>query len=173
MKVINFWGSPCAGKSTTAEGFSYYLKSKGHKCQLTQEVPKELTYEENWSRLRNQILITGEQSQRLAIRKGHTDLIVSDSPLPLSLLYTPPDYFKYYTPLVWEVFHSYDNVNFLLETKEDYDPKGRSQTKEEALAIQERVVKLLKENHISYYDLTAVSRENILETAYKLLQGHL
>jgi AAA domain-containing protein len=169
MKVINFWGAPCASKSTTAEGLSYFLKQKGHKTQLIQEVAKQATYDKHKGKLEDQFLMSAEQNHLLYSRKGQTDLVVSDSPLPLALIYTPYNYYEYYTHLVWEVFYSYENYNFFLPVRDDYDPKGRNQTREESLEIQKRVLDLLVKNKVHFWDLSKVETKERFETIYGIL----
>ena len=47
MKVINLWGGPGCGKSTTAAGLFSIMKMRGHKVELVTEYAKELTYDRN------------------------------------------------------------------------------------------------------------------------------
>lgn len=169
MKVINFFGAPCASKSTTAEGLSYLLKQKGHKAQLIQEVAKQATYDKHVGKLQDQFLMSAEQHHLIYSRKGQTDFVVSDSPLPLALIYTPDNYFKSYSELVWEAFNSYDNINFLLTVRDDYDVKGRNQTKEESLKIQKKIEKLLLDNKVPFWDLSKVDAAERLNTIYGIL----
>ena len=44
-KVINLFGGPGAGKSTTAAGLFYEMKVRDIKCELVTEYAKDMTYE--------------------------------------------------------------------------------------------------------------------------------
>ena len=46
--------------------------------------------------------------------RGKVDFAITDSPLPLCILYQQPEYYEHYDPLLMEIFNSYDNLNFLL-----------------------------------------------------------
>lgn len=140
-KVINMVGGPGCGKSSTAAGLFFLMKCAGIRCELVTEFAKELTYDENWTDLKRQLYVLAEQERRQRRLLGKVDFIVTDSPLLLSTMYVS-------NPMeMYAVEHSaqnlwahYDNINFVLSRAKPYHRYGRSQTEQEARAIDHRLV---------------------------------
>ena len=151
MKVINLWAGPGAGKSTTAAGLFHRMKSAGKRVELVTEFAKDLTWEHGW-RIDNQLLIFAEQDQRLRRLKGQVDYAITDSPLPLSLIYAKP---PFDTPefgnLVMHTWRGYDNVNFLIGRVKPYMAYGRSQDEAGARMIDQAVWNLLSRHAIPFH----------------------
>ena len=118
--------------------------------------------------------ILGKQSLRQSRCNGKVDVIVTDSPLPLSILYVEnAAYTENYCKTVIDVFNTYDNVNFLLKRFRNYNANGRNQSEEEAKVLSENVRKLLNDNHIPYecVEGTLGGYTYIYETVYNILKG--
>jgi len=158
MKVINLFGGPCTGKSTTASLLFGKMKLQGLNVALVQEYAQEAIWEQRQSLLDDQIYIFAKQQRRLARLQGHgLDWVVTDSPLPLSVVYLKPnvlsDNFEY---LVREVWEKYQNWNFLLTRNWEYNPQGRNQKlSEEADEFHKKVTDLLCNWEIPVYQLDA------------------
>lgn len=133
-KVINLFAGPGAGKSTTAAGLFYLMKTKlSHKVELVTERAKELVYEGRYEDLADQGALLEEQEARQARLVGKVDYIITDSPLLLGLLYCRGQFAT--TPFmdrVKQAFNSYDNINFLIERVKPYQPYGRRQSEDSA-----------------------------------------
>jgi nicotinamide riboside kinase len=152
--VVNLAGSPGAGKSTGAAKVFSELKMLGINCELVGEVAKDITWEHNMTALSCQEYVFGKQSYRLARCRNDVDVIVTDSPLPLTIIYTQnPIIKKPLTDLVMAVFDSYDNINFFINRTKPYNPKGRNQTAEESDAISEEIKELYKNLNIPYTEI--------------------
>lgn len=150
-KIINLFGPPCSGKSTTAAGLFYIMKSQSISCELVTEYAKDMV----WRGLplkafEDQFYISAKQHHRLHRCFGKVDYIIMDSPLLLSLAYIPEKYFKTFKPFILEVFNSYSNHNFVLERIKQYVGTGRNQTKEQSIAIGERIKNVLEENNVDF-----------------------
>ena len=151
-KVINLFGGPGTGKSTTAAGVFTLLKLHGVNCELVTEFAKDLTWEERTKTLSNQTYILGKQYHRMWRLKDNVDVIVTDSPLLLSLVYLDEmlayaDTFKNY---VLSLYHEFNNYNWFLKREKSYNPKGRKQTEEEAITIDSDVFNMLEKYYVGY-----------------------
>lgn len=145
LKVINLFAGPCAGKSVTRASLFSLMKKKGIECEEATEYAKDVTWEGNLAKLSDQLYILAKQNRKLERLKGKVDWVISDSPLLLSLHYTPLDYFpKTFQNMVLELWDSYDNYNFFVNRKGEYNPNGRNQTKEQALNIDHQIYTMLE-----------------------------
>jgi tRNA uridine 5-carbamoylmethylation protein Kti12 len=145
VKVINLFGGPGCGKSTTAAALFVKMKNRGMKVELVTEFAKDLTYEKRGRALSNQLYVLGKQDQRLRRLEGHVDWAITDSPLILSLAYAQSPFDQdWYTNTVVGLFNTYDNFNVNLIRDKPYATFGRNQTEEEAEALDEVIVALLR-----------------------------
>lgn len=151
MIVVNLFGVPSAGKSTGASYIFSKLKMLGINAELVTEYAKDKVWEKSEEVFNNQIYIFGKQSFRLSRLKGKVDVVVTDSPLPLSLFYNTDKILgQPFNDLVMNIFNSYDNMNYLLLRDKPYNPIGRFQTEEESNELCEPMINLLEHNNIPY-----------------------
>lgn len=148
--VINLFGGPGCGKSTTASRIFSHLKMNGYKCELVTEFAKDLTWRKNFKELSNQIYVFGEQHNRLHQLKNEVEVIVTDAPLLLSLIYSPKDLLPYLEPLVLHEINKFDNLNILLSRTKKYMQYGRSQSEDEAKQIDNITKNILEKFNINY-----------------------
>lgn len=152
--VVNLTGSPGSGKSTGAAKIFSELKMLGINCELVGEFAKDKTWEHNDTALSCQEYIFGKQSYRLARCRDDVDVIVTDSPLPLTIIYTKDKKIVGpLTELVMAVFNSYDNINFFINRTKPYNPKGRNQTAEESDALSIEIKDLYNRLGIAYTEI--------------------
>jgi len=151
MKVINLFGEPGAGKSTTALGLAYFMSRSGISNELVTEYPKELFWEDRQNMLTEQDYIFAKQHRRLRRLISKVDYATTDSPLPLIASYTPDDFPPTFIPTVMDMFSRYHNVNFFIEREHQFDPSGRFHTEEQAEVQKEKILTLLEE-----YDIQTV-----------------
>lgn len=152
--VINLTGAPGAGKSTGAAKLFYELKTLGINCELVSEFAKDKTWEHNATALNCQEYIFGKQSYRLKRCRDEVDVIITDSPLPLTIIYTHDALIKKpLTDLVMAVYNSYDNINFFINRVKPYNPKGRNQTAEESDALSAEIKDLYQQLNIPYTEI--------------------
>lgn len=135
LKVINLWGAPCVGKSTTAAGLFNAMKMIGVRVELVTEYAKDLTYAKDYGSLENQLILLANQDQRLRRLEGQVDWAITDSPLPLGLAYITPEYEDWLPGAILGAYDRYDNYDFLLRRSKPYQTYGRNQTEAEALAL--------------------------------------
>ena len=152
--VINLTGAPGAGKSTGAAKLFYELKTLGINCELVSEFAKDKTWEHNATALNCQEYIFGKQSYRLKRCRDEVDVIITDSPLPLTIIYTHDEVIKKpLTDLVMAVYNSYDNINFFINRVKPYNPKGRNQTADESDALSAEIKNLYQQLNIPYTEI--------------------
>lgn len=85
MLVVNLFGVPGAGKSTGAAYVFSMLKMRGINVEYIPEYAKDKVWEDNTEVFKNQAYVFGKQSFRMSRCKDKVDVIVTDSPLLLSL----------------------------------------------------------------------------------------
>ena len=151
MLVINLWAGPGAGKSTTAAGLFFKLKSNGVNSEYVQEYAKAVTWEKRVNLLSDQLYILAKQNRSLERLRNQVDVVVTDSPVLLGLNYTLPDYypihFKNFTREVWD---SYTNLNFVIQREKVYQPIGRNQTEQQARELDQKIITFLNDQDIPY-----------------------
>lgn len=171
--VINLFGAPGAGKSTTAAGLFALMKLKKYKVELVTGHAKDLTYSESFKELSNQLKVFGEQNYRMHRLVGSVDFIVTDSPLLNSLVYgdETSDNFK---GLVVEKYNEYQNFDVFLHRVKEYAPYGRTQSVHESDLLGYKIINILKEQSPIYQsvDGDADAPKNILSLLECYLNGY-
>lgn len=152
LNVINLFGGPGSGKSTTAAGLFHLMKLNEMNVELVTEYAKDLTWEERYDTLANdQLYVFAKQQKRLQVLKNKVNYVVTDSPLILSLIYRQWNYLPMnFEPLVFEVWDSFQNKNYFITRTKKYVPIGRSQTEEEAKGVDEQVKQFLTIKSIAH-----------------------
>ena len=154
MKVINLFSGPGVGKSTCAAHLFYLMKTNEYKVELVTEYAKDMVYENRDNILSDQLYVFAKQNRRLKRLEGHVDWIITDSPLLLSTIYNK-DLLELNT-LVYKMFSSYNNYNFFLNRKKAYQSYGRKQTEIEAKGIDNRVLDMLKNVGVDFYQIDSI-----------------
>lgn len=147
--ILNFCGSPGCGKSTMMARVFAGLKINGIECELAPEYVKGKIFEESFKTLQNQIYVFGKQHHILNRLKDKVDVIVTDSPIFLSVIYDnqKDEVFKNF---VIHEFKKQDNINYYLERRHEYNPAGRMQNEEESEEIAKDILSVLNKNSIDY-----------------------
>lgn len=166
MKVINLYGGPGTGKSTTATGLFHLMKLKGYKVEYVSEYAKDLVWDKSYEVMNDQLLIFANQYHRIKrLEKHGVEYVVTDSPLLLSLHYKPEDYYGAFTDLVWDIYDSLNNIDVFLTRVKPYCPIGRRQNEETAISVDARINKLLTNNGVivQYINADEHAPANILK----------
>jgi tRNA uridine 5-carbamoylmethylation protein Kti12 len=145
--VVNFYGGPGSGKSTKAAELFAVLKKRGIVCELVTEFAKDLTWEKSHATLENQLYVIGRQYNRMFRLNGKVDVIITDSPLLLSLHYCKRTRFEttWFEQMTKDLIGDFDNVHVVVSRDVPYERVGRNQSDEEADAISKSIHKLVKE----------------------------
>ena len=151
MIVVNLFAGPGSGKSTTCAGVFSKLKLAGINCEMALEYAKDKVWENSEKVFQNQAYIFGQQSFRISRMENEVDIVITDSPLLLSAFYNTNTVLgESFNDVVANVFHSYNNINYLLTRVKPYHAKGRLQTEEESDALAEPMKQLLNKYNVLY-----------------------
>jgi len=156
--VVSLFGGPCTGKSTLRARVFSEMKYMGLNCEEVTEYAKDKTWEESWALMSNQVFVFANQQHRMYRIMDKVDVLITDSPLLMSIHYDQTKN-KALKKLVLQQHNDMDTLNFFLERKFKYKAEGRSQTPEEAKAIDKSILKILDKNKVEYLN-THSSRKN-------------
>lgn len=157
--IVNLFGGPGLGKSTIMAHIFAELKWKKYDVEMATEYAKEEVWAGSTHLLENQYFVSAEQYKRIIRLNGKLDIVITDSPLPLGIIYghNEPEEFK---SLILKYFNKFNNFNILLERKKEYNPNGRMQTEEDAKLKDKEIRDLLLLHNIPFRIMEA-KRENI------------
>jgi hypothetical protein len=149
-KVINLYGGPGVGKSTTAAGIFYHAKMKGQNAELVHEYVKSWAWQGIQFTPFDEAYLFGKQSRCESQLYGKVDLIVTDSPILLAAIY---EEHRKLPPIIKDAAirfiayaeeHGVQYYNYLLKRHKPYNPAGRYQTEEEAKRLDTVIEAYLK-----------------------------
>jgi hypothetical protein len=127
---------------------------RGVNVELVTEFAKDKVWEKSVEVFNNQAYIFGKQYFRISRCANQVDVIVTDSPLILSIIYNNnPALDHHFTEVVLNIFNTYDNINFFINRVKPYNPKGRNQTAEESDQISLRIKDLYKNLNIGFIEV--------------------
>lgn len=155
-KFINLAAGPGTGKSTTAAGLFYRLKSMGINAELVTEYAKDRVWSEDFKTLGLQPYMSGKQLMRQYKLLGNVEVAVTDSPIIFSLLYKGFGCVDGFDEVIVKQFNLFNNVTFLLKRdplEHPYNPKGRTQTESEAIILDQQIIEVLDRYDIPYHEI--------------------
>ena len=152
MIVVNLYGGPGSGKSTTAAGIFSELKMLGLNVELVTEYAKDKVWEKHEAILDNQIYVFAKQYHRLFRLTNQVEVVVTDAPILLSTIYNKDRTLlgTSLDTLVVEAYNTFNNVNYFLKRTKKYNPKGRLQTEDEAKELDIQINNMLDRLSIPY-----------------------
>ena len=171
--IVNLFAGPGAGKTTAALELTAALKKVGFNAEYVSEYAKELVLENKLDLLQDQRAVTDEQFHRLdRLRGSDVEIVVTDSPVLLGEIYGEDRIDDAYRQKILDYHNSFDNFNLFIKRGKSYQKEGRLQTREEAVAIDEKVTAMLKEKEIyfgTYSHNTINATVKKIETTYNRL----
>ena len=173
MYVVNLFAQPGAGKSTGAAYIFAKLKMAGVNAELITEFAKDKVWEENKEVFKNQAYIFGKQYYKMSRCKDKVDVLVTDSPLLLSILYNNDETLgEPFNEVVSNVFSSFNNLNYWINRVKPYNPKGRNQSEEEADNLIPILKDILKDYNVRYrvYDGIEEDYDKIVNEVFLCLK---
>lgn len=156
--IIDIYGGPGSGKSSTAKMLSGLISSLGYTSETPEEYPKYLIHKEDYKSLENQIGIFREHKSRIDDLLGKYDFIISDSPTLMQNIYIKERYgkkeYKNLRKLV-KLEHKKHNdkrVSFFLNRKHNFKEIGRVQNEEQALEKSKQIKEYLIKNKVNFFE---------------------
>jgi len=161
--IINLYGGPGSGKSTSAAYFYYLLKTQGANVELVREYVKDWAWEKRDIKTYDQIYFLGKQVRRESMLYEKVDWVVTDSPVMMNLYYAQ----RYCPPSLSEGIRAstlsfyrqamedgHKHIHVLLHRNKPYQGEGRYQTEAEAREIDSGLRHLLDSLKVSIVEST-------------------
>lgn len=165
-KVVNLYGGPCIGKTTLAASVFAYLKKSGVDVELVSEYARDMVYDGAFKTLENQLYIFAHQHHRLWRLRGKVEVVVTDSPLLLTLPYDPTQD-PAFKAFVYHEYRKFHNLDFILKRETQFTRDGgRRHDEEESLTVDIKIREILDDFKIPY---AWADFNTIIETIWKQL----
>ena len=164
-------GGPGAGKSTTASALFAKMKRSYYNVELVTEYAKDMVWEERHKIFGEQDYITAQQNKRLRRLIGKVDFAITDSPILLGMCYIPQDYYiSCFRQFIWEIFSSYNNLNFYIEREKGYVQIGRNQSASEAMEKDNLMYNVLKTYQVPFHSIAG--NEHAEDDIFKVVKAY-
>ena len=162
--LINFFGSPAAGKTVAATSLFAALKRNHVDTVLVSEFAHHRVIEENSTGLKNQLWIWANQQYNIFCGYNHATVTVTDSPILLGAIYNT-DASPALLDVIFEQHHRYNNLNVVMELdlRHPYSMTGRVHSLTESLTIQSRIFDMLDEREIPYIRYSEVTEDDLVK----------
>ena len=142
---LEFVGRPSSGKSTTAHGVFSELKKRGVKTEFVGEYAKELVYRKDFNKLGDQFMVSSEQNFRENLLSGVVDIVVTDTSLLLGNVYNVGYECGVIRDMIQEMRKDKKYLTIFVNNKNgDFSEYGRTQSKEQALTLNEVIKESVK-----------------------------
>ncbi len=175
--VVNFFAGPGVGKSTNAALVFGKLKTQGITAELISEYAKDLVWEERHHALSFQPYLSAKQGYRIQRVLGKVPVVITDSPILLSLVYGEESRGTAFEDYLIETFNSWDTYNIHLVRNNEAHPYvavGRTQKDvEEAAEVDAKIEHLLSEYAIPHTLIQVEDGENTADKITVLVKDQL
>lgn len=150
--IINVYGGPGAGKSTSAAYLYYLLKVAGENVELVREYVKDWAWEGRKFGAYDEIYFLGKQVRHESMLFGKVDYIVTDAPVYMTAyyasIYCSPTLAKgvmseaqaFYQQVVED---GHQHLHIMLNRIRPYVQEGRYQNESQAHAVDDGVGDML------------------------------
>ncbi len=168
--VINVFGGPGIGKSTTAALIFQCLKEKGKSVEMSPEFIKKWVWNGIQPKFLDYHYIFANQSKSEYDLFGKVEYIVTDSPVLLSVYYAHPE--KMVGDSVSKMYEAYkrmceeekvSTINIMLKRLDSsqtnaFDEDGRFHNEEQSKQIDKDLIELLNDQNVQY-DIISPSKK--------------
>jgi hypothetical protein len=182
--IINVYGGPGAGKSTSAAYLYYLLKVQQQNVELVREYVKDWAWEGRKFGAYDEIYFLGKQVRHESMLFGKVDYIVTDAPVYMTAYYASiycsptlangvmAEAKAFYQQVVED---GHQHLHIMLNRIRPYDPAGRYQNESQAHAVDDGVGKMLHNRGITLInaDPSEESLKKTLALCQALREEHL
>lgn len=163
-RIINLFGGPGVGKSVQAAGIYFFGGLAGLRMAPIAEYAKGRTLLGDRGTLGFQGYVTLKQWFDQARVDERYELMVTDSPFLIGLLYPGRGSTPSFPTYLLELYDEFDNLNILLERNPAiaYDEVGRNQTEEEAEEKDALAVEVLRKYQLPHEVVTTNGIASVL-----------
>lgn len=153
--IVNLAGAPGSGKSTGAAYIFSKLKMLGINAELVTEFAKDKVWEDAHAVFENQLYMLAKQYFRITRCENKVDVIITDSPILLSLVYNTDkerlgDSFE---KLVIHLHNYYNSINYFLKRIKPYNPVGRFQTERESDLLSAQIKEIFFDVGVQFKEI--------------------
>jgi len=150
--IINLYGGPGTGKSTTMALVFAGMKLRGQEVEMAPEWVKGPVWAGQTDILEDQLYITAKQNHILTRLYGKVETIITDAPLLQGLVYCQ-------NPLLQEVIREsarcYRNEHVFLRRVKPFRQRGRVQDEAKSRRLDFEIEFMLTEEVDSFVSITA------------------
>lgn len=158
-RILTLYGGPGTGKSTTAARVFTMFKELGVSVEMAREYVKRWAWEGRQISGFDEYYFVGKQIREESHLFNKVDYIVSDKPLVMDIYYAR----KYASPTIAKGIegavtsfyqaaaeHGHRHFHLFLRRSKTYDPRGRYEDEQTALAMDGEIRLLLEELRYPY-----------------------
>lgn len=151
--IVNLYAGPSAGKSTIAAELFAELKKNHVCCELIQEYAKDRVWEEDYKALECQPFITAKQLMRIHRCLGKVDVLISDSPLLLGLIYGDRYVDDNWKKWLINLDRQMNTLNwFIYRPLDKFEKEGRIHDFQQSLKKDKEILQMLNDCEVEYSD---------------------
>lgn len=159
--ILNLYGGPGTGKSTSAAFLYYALKQQGCNAELVREYVKDWAWQNRAIGTYDQFYILGQQVRRESVLYGKVEWAITDCPVMLSAyysrLYCPPAIADAVKAAVSGFYaqaaaDGHRHVHLFLKRTKPYLSHGRYQDESAARAVDAGVRSMLDDMELPVID---------------------
>ena len=160
-------GGSGIGKSTIAAGLYYHMKLDHMNVELVREYVKVLAWQGTKIGRFDQVNIFGEQCKLEHTLYNKVDYIVTDSPIILAPIY---EIFYHGDSMMEEAALKFiskakesgvKQLNVVLERNKPYDNRGRFQSEDEAIIVDNLTLNFLNKYNIAYSVVSGSEQDRV------------
>lgn len=165
--MVNFYAGPSSGKTTAALELTAALKKAGYNVEYVAEYAKELVLENRSAELADQRKVTDEQYRRFDRIRSSADIIVTDSPILLGLVYGDGKIDDTYKKQIRAYYDGFDNFNMFVERPQGatFQTEGRVHDEKQSIELDGKIKSMLEAQGVFY---GTYKRDNIAKTVERI-----
>lgn len=143
MLIVNLFGGPGSGKTSSCSAVYAALKAQHKKVGFAREVAYDMIVAGRAHMLQDQIWMFAKQRRYLLDVSKDNDVVITDCPLLLSLIYGDHES-ESFKQLVLEEHNKHENLNiFLNRPKANFSEYGRVHNYEQSVAFDMKMKEML------------------------------